>query len=71
MAPPQIIVTKLCRAEHGELEAHVSLGNGVVPVTRRYGSWQIENRSGLRDVLPRFAAELQRRARPFEKREAR
>jgi hypothetical protein len=67
----EVIVTKLHRAEHGELEAHVSLGNGSIPVTRRFGSWQIENGSGLRDVLPKIAAELQKRARLFERREAR
>jgi hypothetical protein len=60
-----IIVTKLRRAEHGELEARITVNGGeTVPVTRRYGSWMIESDAGVRELLPEVAAELQRRARP-------
>lgn len=65
-----VIVTKLHRAEHGELEARVSVGGDTVPVTRADGSWQIERGDGgWIDVLHEYAALLQQKARRFERHE--
>lgn len=68
-AAGSITVTKLQRADHGELEARITLpGSETVAVTRRYGSWGIQHKGEQAwiEVLPMFAAELQDRARPFE-----
>lgn len=68
-----VIVTQLRRADHGELDAHISIGNGAVPVTRRYGSWStMPDAAGrTRDILAEYAARLQRAARRYERRERR
>jgi hypothetical protein len=66
-----IIVTQMHRADHGELEARVSLGNGSVPVTREYGSWMVRNGDKLRDIkLFAVKKRLADDARTFTKREA-
>ena len=67
-----VIVTKLHRADHGELEARVSIGDGrAVPVTRRFGSWgTVPDGGRWRQLLPEVAIELQKRAREFEGHEA-
>jgi hypothetical protein len=64
-----VIVTKLHRADHGELEARITVNGGeTIPVTRRFGSWTTmpDARGACRHVLPRFAAILQERARPLD-----
>lgn len=68
-----LIVTKLHRADHGELEARVSTNGTTVPVSRRFGSWSIPaGRCGPEQhVLPPVARELQARARRFERGEGR
>lgn len=66
-----MIVTDLRRADHGELEASVSVNGGTVPVTRRYGSWGTlpDGEGRWSHLVPSVAAELQDRARRFEKQE--
>lgn len=67
-----IIVTKLRREDHGELEANLSIGGTTVPVTRKFGSWGTipDERGSWIALPPRLGFALQERARRFERREA-
>ncbi len=66
-----VIVTQLRRAEHGELEANLTVDGRTFPVQRRWGSWgTVPDSDGRYKHLPfHLAAELQKRARSFERRE--
>lgn len=73
---PAFRITQLNRDE-GFWQARVTVAGDTIQVDRRYGSWQAVLRDGPRrrsfhraDIHPALAAELQRRVRPLERRQA-
>lgn len=71
-----LIVTKFRRDDDGVLHARVSLNGRTVDVDNAAGSWLASvriprtRRFNREFVMPNVAAELQRRARRLERREA-
>ena len=70
-------ITKLERHPEGYWTARVTCGGSTVEADDRYGSWQanVRIRPGARTfvrrfVLPHVAAELQRKVKAAERREA-
>lgn len=69
--PNSLIITKLRRAGHDELEANVTLDRETLPVQRWWGSWGTipDERGSYKHVPFEIARVLQDRARSFERRE--
>ena len=62
-------ITKVEIAPEGFYRARIVIDGTAYPVDRRYGSWALLCGETRREVLPYYAAALQARVRPLERRE--
>jgi hypothetical protein len=71
--PPELRITKVERdPEHGHWTARAVVNGEALRVDCCWGSWRaVLPGDEYREVVPALAAQLQRKVRPLERREAR
>jgi hypothetical protein len=64
-------ITKLEVSPEGFWRARITVDGVSYPVNRRFGAWEVLCGEVRRELLPQYAAALQTRVRPLERRRER
>jgi hypothetical protein len=69
MSRRDLTITKLERDEKSFWKCNITTGGKTLLAHRKSGSWMLEDKDGLRELLPEIAALVQEKVRPLEKKE--